>query len=55
MLAHKVTNCAPVRCRPCDIGLTARKAHLTNTARREWAKANLAVTDWELSRNFERI
>jgi glutamine synthetase len=29
--------------------------HLTNTARREWAKANLAVTDWELARNFERI
>ena len=29
--------------------------HLTNTARQEWAKANLHVTDWELARNFERI
>ncbi|HLI72965.1 MAG TPA: glutamine synthetase family protein [Acidimicrobiales bacterium] len=29
--------------------------HLTNTARQEWAKANQAVTDWELARNFERI
>jgi len=29
--------------------------HLLNTARQEWAKANSAVTDWELARNFERI
>jgi glutamine synthetase len=29
--------------------------HLVNTARQEWAKANGAVTDWELRRNFERI
>ena len=29
--------------------------HLLNTARQEWAKANRAVTDWELARNFERI
>jgi len=29
--------------------------HLVNTARQEWAKANRAVTDWELARNFERI
>ena len=29
--------------------------HLLNTARQEWAKANLHVTDWELARNFERI
>ena len=29
--------------------------HLTNTARQEWARANHAVTDWELARNFERI
>ena len=29
--------------------------HLLNTARQEWAKANLVVTDWELARNFERI
>jgi len=29
--------------------------HLVNTARQEWAKANSVVTDWELSRNFERI
>lgn len=29
--------------------------HFTNTARQEWAKANLHVTDWELARNFERI
>jgi glutamine synthetase len=28
--------------------------HLLNTARQEWIKANRAVTDWELSRNFER-
>ena len=29
--------------------------HWVNTARQEWAKANLHVTDWELARNFERI
>ena len=29
--------------------------HLLNTARQEWMKANLHVTDWELARNFERI
>jgi glutamine synthetase len=29
--------------------------HLLNTARQEWAKANRAVTDWDLARNFERI
>jgi len=29
--------------------------HLLNTARQEWARANQVVTDWELSRNFERI
>ena len=29
--------------------------HLLNTARQEWANANLHVTDWELARNFERI
>jgi glutamine synthetase len=29
--------------------------HLLNTARQEWFKANLHVTDWELARNFERI
>jgi len=29
--------------------------HLLNTARQEWEKANLHVTDWELARNFERI
>ena len=29
--------------------------HLVNTARQEWVKANRAVTDWELRRNFERI
>jgi glutamine synthetase len=29
--------------------------HLVNTAEREWALANEAVTDWELARNFERI
>ena len=29
--------------------------HLLNTARQEWLKANLHVTDWELARNFERI
>ena len=29
--------------------------HLINTARQEWHKANLHVTDWELARNFERI
>ncbi len=29
--------------------------HLLNTARQEWARANQTVTDWELSRNFERI
>jgi glutamine synthetase len=29
--------------------------HLLNTARQEWVKANQAVTDWELARNFERI
>jgi len=29
--------------------------HLLNTARQEWVKANLHVTDWELARNFERI
>jgi glutamine synthetase len=29
--------------------------HMTNTARQEWATANLHVTDWELARNFERI
>ena len=29
--------------------------HLLNTARQEWVKANRAVTDWELARNFERI
>ena len=30
-------------------------AHWVNTARQEWNKANLHVTDWELARNFERI
>jgi glutamine synthetase len=29
--------------------------HLLNTAQQEWARANQVVTDWELSRNFERI
>jgi hypothetical protein len=29
--------------------------HLLNTARQEWESANRVVTDWELSRNFERI
>jgi glutamine synthetase len=29
--------------------------HLLNTARQEWTKANRAVTDWDLARNFERI
>jgi glutamine synthetase len=29
--------------------------HLLNTARQEWARSNQTVTDWELSRNFERI
>jgi glutamine synthetase len=29
--------------------------HMTNTARQEWNKANLHVSDWELARNFERI
>jgi glutamine synthetase len=29
--------------------------HLLNTARQEWARSNRTVTDWELSRNFERI
>jgi glutamine synthetase len=29
--------------------------HLLNTARQEWAASNRVVTDWELSRNFERI
>jgi glutamine synthetase len=29
--------------------------HLINTARQEWVRANQVVTDWELSRNFERI
>jgi glutamine synthetase len=29
--------------------------HLVNTARQEWTASNRVVTDWELSRNFERI
>jgi len=29
--------------------------HFVNTARQEWLAANRVVTDWELSRNFERI
>ncbi len=29
--------------------------HLLNTARKEWDKFNSHVSDWELSRNFERI
>src|SRR5680860_1472026 len=29
--------------------------HLVNTAKQEWARFNVAITDWELQRNFERI
>lgn len=29
--------------------------HLVNTARQEWKRFNMAITDWELERNFERI
>ncbi len=29
--------------------------HLSNAARQEWEASNRVVTDWELSRNFERI
>jgi glutamine synthetase len=29
--------------------------HLLNTAEQEWAAANRHVSDWELTRNFERI
>ncbi len=29
--------------------------HLLNTARQEWIRSNMTVTDWELGRNFERI
>jgi glutamine synthetase len=29
--------------------------HLLNTARQELAASERVVTDWELSRNFERI
>ena len=30
-------------------------AHLSNTARQEWAASNQVVTDWELERGFERL
>ncbi|MDQ3986747.1 MAG: glutamine synthetase family protein [Actinomycetota bacterium] len=29
--------------------------HLVNTAKQEWKRFNMAITDWELQRNFERI
>lgn len=29
--------------------------HLVNTAVQEWKRFNMAITDWELRRNFERI